>query len=343
MNILAFLIGVCTAFFTTFAVHILWWRKNRTRFQTTVGCIMAVWAIWCFKDMVVTFPGMYTEKVLNWITMIDGWSALTYMVFLFEVVLPGWMTLRKIALQILPFALITIAYYLWPVTLVIYVYWGFLWFYAWFIVIFGYFKTTKYLAYVRKNYSNIEKIDVSWLKPVFFFSIVSQLTWLFTSIYSSILVDVFYYLSSIVMWLMVLYYSWDFRPIVIEKESEPSSSQKLTPLPIGRLEKLVEEQQLYLNPNLTLNDIAQALGTNRTYVSNYLGQQVGQTFYDYINELRIEKKSVPLMEEHPEYTFEFVATQSGFASMSTFRRAFVKKMGMTPSQYAQRRKDEDAL
>ncbi len=341
MNISAFLIGVCTAFFLIISILMLW-KKNRTRFQTVLGYIMAVWALWNFKDIIITFPGMYNQHVLNWITLIDGWSALTYMVFLFEVVLPGWMTKKRILLQLTPFFLFTITYFFWPDQYVIYAYWGFLWIYAWFIVIFGYIKSKKYLAYVRKNFSNIDKIDISWLKPVFLFTIVSQLTWLFTSIYGSVVVDIIYYLSSILMWLAVLYYSRDFHPIVIEKDKIDEFSTQtstLPPLPIGKLEKLVEEQQLYLNPNLTLKDLAHELNTNRTYVSNYLSQHMGRTFYDYINRLRIIKVSIPMIEQHPEYTFEFIAAESGFASISTFRRAFTKEMGMTPSQYASKCKE----
>lgn len=95
----------------------------------------------------------------------------------------------------------------------------------------------------------------------------------------------------------------------------------------------MEEQKLYLNKNLTLQELAMALGTNRTYVSNYLSQVRGQTFYDYINQLRIERASLPMMREHPEYKLEHIAQESGFASISTFRRAFIKLTGQTPSLY----------
>ena len=61
----------------------------------------------------------------------------------------------------------------------------------------------------------------------------------------------------------------------------------------------MDEQRLYLNKNLTLADLAQALNTNRTYVSQYLSQVRGQTFYDYINQLRIQQVSIPLLKEHP--------------------------------------------
>ena len=95
----------------------------------------------------------------------------------------------------------------------------------------------------------------------------------------------------------------------------------------------MDEQQLYLNSNLTLQDLAQALNTNRTYMSNYLSQVRGQSFYDFINQLRIERVSLPMMREHPEYKLEHVAKESGFASISTFRRAFIKLTGQTPSLY----------
>ena len=95
----------------------------------------------------------------------------------------------------------------------------------------------------------------------------------------------------------------------------------------------MENERLYLNPDLTLADLAQAMGTNRTYMSNWLGDVYGQTFYDYINRLRIERESLPLMRQHPEYTMEYIAEKSGFGSVSTFRRAFLKFTGITPQVF----------
>ena len=335
INISAFLIGITTAFFTVFALHILFWRKGRTRFQTVLGCIMAVWAVWNAKDMITTFPGMYRQEVLEWILIIDGWSALTYTVFVFEVVMPGWVTRWRLFLVSLPFAVFTLLYIIWSEKWVINSYVVFLWFYAWAVVGIGYVIVRRHIKYVRENFSNIDRIDVAWLKPVFVFAIVSQLAWLFTSLYATVFTDIIYYISTIVLWLMVLHYSWDFRPIVVRKEGEDdtASQKNLLPIAEGQLEQMVEEQRLYLNSNLTLADIAKVLNTNRTYVSNYLSQVRGETFYDYINQLRIERVSLPMMQAHPEYKLDYVAKESGFASISTFRRAFIKLTGQTPSQF----------
>ena len=329
------MIGVATTFFAVFAINILFWRKRRSRFQTILGGIMAVWCLWCLKDLVLTFPDLYNKTVLDWILIIDGWSALTYMILICEVVMPGWLTWRHLLMSAMPFAAFTIAFSLYPHQAVIYAYAAFLWCFAWGIVIIGYTRMRRQLIYLHDNYSNIDRADVAWLKPVFFFAIIGQLLWLAISFWASPIADVVYYLVTIALWLLVLYYSWNFRPFsmpaIVQEEIAKTTTM---PMGIGVLEQVVEEQKLYLNKTLTLSDLAHALDTNRTYVSNYLSQQRGQTFYDYINQLRIERVSIPLIKEHPEFTFDYVAKESGFASISTFRRAFYKITGQTPSQFS---------
>ncbi len=336
LNISTFFIGFSTAFFTIFAIHILCFRDRRTRYQTILGVVMAVWAVSNMKDLVTTFPGLYTEHVLDWIMIIDGWSALTYTILVFEVVMPGRTTMKRLSLLSMPFAIFTVIYAAFPTKEVIYAYCIFLWCYAWAVIAIGYVKAKRHISYVRSNYSNIDDIDVSWLRPVFIFAIVSQLSWLLTSLCAMVVADILYYVSTLMLWLMVLKYSWNFRPIAIPSSEPSRTSQPQGSLPFaaGTLESLMEQQSLYLNADLTLQDLATMMHTNRTYLSQYLRDNVGQTFYDYINRLRIEKKSIPMMREHPEYTLEYVARQSGFGSISTFRRAFQKFTGMSPSQFS---------
>lgn len=336
LNISAFLIGFSTAAYAICSFYIFVLHKERTRFQKVLGWIMVVWAIWNLKDIIITFPDMYTERVLNWIMLIDGFSALTYTVFVFEVTMPGWTKLRKIVMLSLPFALFAAAYGISPSENVIYAYTIFLWFYAWGVVIIGYIKVRRYLNYIRSNYSNIENINISWLKPIFFFAIVSQLSWLFVSLYASVYIDILYYFSTLALWGMVLYYSWNFQPINIPVEkNSPSTVVPEHPLALSKeaFVNIVVSKELYLNKNLTLGDLANALKTNRTYMGKYLNTVCNQPFYDFINQLRVEKKSIPLMREHPEYTLEYIASESGFCSISTFRRAFYKFTGKNPSQY----------
>lgn len=333
LNISTFFIGFSTAFYSIFAVLFLKFRKENTRYSRIIGIIMTVWALWSFKDIILTFPGFYNDETLNWVLIIDGWSALTYTVFVFEAIKPYSISIGRLTILALPFLAFTVWFYLMPTMTVIKCYVIFLWFYAWTVVAVGWVGARRYLRYVRENYSNIDKIDIFWLKPVIIFTIVSQLSWLATSLVNTVWLDVIYYISTILLWLIVLYYTWNFRPIIMKPEDRmPQQQVKDFPF-AGSLEKIVEEEKLYLNKNLTINDLAQAVKSNRTYVSNYLRSVMGMTFYDYINKLRIERGSIPLMSDHPKYKLEWIATESGFCSISTFRRAFVKFTGCKPHQY----------
>lgn len=98
-----------------------------------------------------------------------------------------------------------------------------------------------------------------------------------------------------------------------------------------RLEECMSQEHIYLNPRLTLSDLALRVGTNRTYLSNYINQVLHQTYFDYINTLRIKFASQLLLTTN--YTLEVIAEKSGFNSLSTFRRCFLQTYGCSPSVY----------
>ena len=97
------------------------------------------------------------------------------------------------------------------------------------------------------------------------------------------------------------------------------------PLNIGPLlEQHCEATQLYLQHDLTLQQLATAIGTNRTYLSQYFAQQ-DITYNSYINRLRIKHfmrlYSDSITSLRPATATE-LAQQSGFRSYSTFAVAF---------------------
>jgi YesN/AraC family two-component response regulator len=47
-----------------------------------------------------------------------------------------------------------------------------------------------------------------------------------------------------------------------------------------KLAQLLDEERVWMNPHLTLSDLAMQVGTNRTYLSNYLNNTLQTTFYD---------------------------------------------------------------
>jgi AraC-like DNA-binding protein len=100
---------------------------------------------------------------------------------------------------------------------------------------------------------------------------------------------------------------------------------------LEQLHTLMEERKLYLNPKFSIIDLTKLLGTNRTYVSVYLNEVMGKSFFDFVNEYRLTMAEKLVCET--DLNFTKIAEESGFNSLCTFRRAFVKKNSITPGKY----------
>ena len=101
------------------------------------------------------------------------------------------------------------------------------------------------------------------------------------------------------------------------------------------LKQHCEEQQLYLQYDISLPQLAQTIGTNRLYLSQYFSSH-GMTYNAYINGLRIQhfiKLYHDAVATHQPMSVRQMAHQSGFRSYSTFNAAFKQSMGMTATEW----------
>lgn len=334
INLWPFYIGVSTTYFVINAIQ-LFHNKSRTHLQTVLGAIFILWAVISSKDLIAIVSWPLTNEDLYYFLLFDGWVAFTYAILIYEVTTPGWTTWSRVVKTTLPFLLFTLVYIVWPITLIINLYGLFLDIYTIVIIIIAIVKARRYNRYIRSNYSNIDEIDISWINKILLMTMLSQISWVVATFYPGVITDTIYYFFTLLMWQKFLSYSRRMRPVPIEKLSPQLDAVEGTRsfAFAGVLEDVVEKKELYLNQELTLVDLAKAVNTNRTYLSYYFSNVKKTTFYDYINQLRITKKCLPMMQEHPEYTLDYVAAKSGFKSISTFRRAFIKLTGKSPSQY----------
>ena len=90
-----------------------------------------------------------------------------------------------------------------------------------------------------------------------------------------------------------------------------------------RIIALVDNEKIYLQPDLKLDDLAQMMHTNRTYIYQAINQQMGISFNEFINRHRIAHAK-RLMANDPTLSMNDVAIQSGFASLSSFYRNMKK-------------------
>ena len=105
----------------------------------------------------------------------------------------------------------------------------------------------------------------------------------------------------------------------VNDDAETTSKNLPTDELVSVFKKSVEDELLYLQPDLKLNDIARKLGTNRTYLLAALKEHMQMSFTEYINRLRIAHAQ-RLMAERPELTRSELAAASGYASERTFYR-----------------------
>lgn len=99
-----------------------------------------------------------------------------------------------------------------------------------------------------------------------------------------------------------------------------------------RLTRIVSDSDIMLDPLLTMPKLAAAVGATPNQLSFVLNQHLGKSFFDFVNEVRINTASRLLIDE-PDRTILDIATEVGFNSKSTFNQAFKKITGQTPSVY----------
>ena len=98
------------------------------------------------------------------------------------------------------------------------------------------------------------------------------------------------------------------------------------------LEEWLDKEKPYLNPEFQLMDLRQVLPLNRSYLSQLINSEYGCTFYQWVNDLRIEEAK-RLMREQPEIKIQEVSDRCGFSSRVTFHRTFLRETGQTPSEW----------
>lgn len=136
----------------------------------------------------------------------------------------------------------------------------------------------------------------------------------------------------------------DFTIEEFEKESIEDEANIVTATAddgelIGKkIEALMKNKQVFLIKNLKINDVVKEIGSNRTYVSNYINSTYHCSFSDYINQLRVEHAKTLLLLSDANTKLAAIADASGFSSESSFYRNFQKIAGITPAEFRNKNK-----
>lgn len=145
------------------------------------------------------------------------------------------------------------------------------------------------------------------------------------------LVALFLVLAIVVTCLIL----WCHRKKQSEVEDSAPISEKADEQLWERICQLMDEQKPYLNSELKLQDFADMLRTNRTYIIDGIKAASGQTFTQFVNTYRVEQAK-QLLARYPDKKMSAVSVESGFATESSFFRIFKAATGITPNEWRAR-------
>ena len=194
----------------------------------------------------------------------------------------------------------------------------------------------QYGRWLRDNYADLEHKEV-WQG----FVVLA----IYLLVYAVYLLDVgeqiYEYAMEVIVIVLICYLLWRVETLSDLSISEGTTKNvsTLVGLPAKNIGLLLKQhcegQQLYLQYNISLPQLAQTIGTNRLYLSQHFSSQ-GMTYNAYINGLRIQH-FIKLYHEadatHQTISVRQLAHQSGFRSYSTFNAAFKQSMGMTATEW----------
>lgn len=212
------------------------------------------------------------------------------------------------------------------------------------------FKVIRYQKLLYDNYSTTSDKSLAWVRN-FLILVIFILLFLTLSFVQYVLgyeeaselsfVIVTIGLVVILFWVgysIILKYNWfQIVPFEEEKVINKPYGNKLsskTNTYHQNLLKILEEEKLYENPELTLDDLAECLQISSGYLSQIINEKQEKNFFEFINSYRVEAVKQKLLDEqYSNYTIMGIALESGFKSKSTFNSVFKKIEGYTPSSF----------
>ena len=335
-------------------------KYHRTyQFQRIFAAVLIMHSIGFFNNFVVlaSMHLPYSEFLNSLLVLFDYVIVGGYMMFIVSLVFPNRYKIRQLLLLEVPYliAMLLFAFNQNPLVLVIVQIFTLA--VSLVMLVYLFYSIRKHTRMLRDNVGNLEYFDLRWSSILIVLYFAFQLLWAFESVSqqswfsepsagSNLLFDTIYCFLCIgivfyVMHKLISQQVFTLSP-VDECESEPQEPAITTPQLnavnplIGcDIDKVMKEKQYYQDNTLTLQKLAQHLGTNRQYLSNYINQEKHETFYDYINDFRLMEAKSLLDDKEAEnqHSLEEISMMSGFNSYTTFLRSFKKKFGQTPSQY----------
>lgn len=185
---------------------------------------------------------------------------------------------------------------------------------------------------------NKGKIIDKLLIPVFICTIIVSGAYFYSYITKSRIS----YISGSILFTLFLYLNFFMffpkkdKTVVEMKERDKYANKKIPEKDandlLGKLQNIVQQEELYKDPNLKLSDLASRINISAHQLSQLLNDNMGKSFNTYINEFRIEEACKKILSDS-NLKIEEIGYEVGFNSKSTFFTTFKKIKNTTPLLY----------
>ncbi|OGU76109.1 MAG: hypothetical protein A2V93_08820 [Ignavibacteria bacterium RBG_16_34_14] len=213
-----------------------------------------------------------------------------------------------------------------------------------------------YRKELKKVFSSIEKLNLSWLMIILFGFIFM---WVIDFIHFILLRTVnlsasiynvmnFFSLSINFVFAFLIVYKGLKHPELFYELTEQAEKIKYEKSSLtkeesieylNRLQNYMRSEKPYLEPDLTINDLASKIHVSTKTLSQVINENLNQNFFDFVNSYRINKAKEMLSDLEKKTVLE-VLYSVGFNSKSAFNSAFRRHTGLTPTEYKRRSKKE---
>lgn len=341
----AYILGISISCYFLFGLYFLKLDKAPNRLKKLLGWILVIWSVFLIKDILYFHERVQNnEYIYKSLLCIDNWAVVMGNIFAIELLRPDKITWKLFIYNISGFVLFTAMYILTGSETIFTIYHIFTASYCIITFIYLINNTLRYKKLIQQNYSDLTNINIFWVWQVASFLILILVIWSVVFFTRSSICDIIYYITMLVIWTVISINTSKQKLIskddsyTVEQKDETETLYNRTVTESDRYEfdkqidVLKKKKYFFNNPEVTLTELASELNTNRTTLSIYINNVIGCSFYEMINNIRLEYAE-ELLISNPKLTLDEVAVAAGFNSISTFRRSFKKKNCMTPVEY----------
>lgn len=227
--------------------------------------------------------------------------------------------------------------------------------YAFYIILL-FITLKKYRAVYTENYANPEDFHYRWLVQMILVILVAHLFVLSKSIIrfsndenilllanvvvlvSALLVSSFIVLKALYQPQLFRGIDFNIKPVLtyvkIDDNERPIETNSDIQQKIKLLELLMTSKEPFLDPDLTILQLADQINLSQKELSTIINHHMGTHFFDFINEYRIRKAMEILKDPtKKEVTILEILYKVGFNSKSSFNTAFKKNCKLTPIEF----------